>query len=253
MLHSDQFSATIAGRTRIAAKQFSPITSGDASTLQSAQKSDAFSLAHSSLASFFEATQGVSFDRHTWAIVKYYYSAFYACRALMLLRGVSIFYLGRSPHSLTSHAGSLVNREGGNSHSLTFEKFAQQFSADPILSQEISGLPPLDWLEKNRNIASYKAAPFLDPAPNALFKKPASKLRQHLSAYLTCDLSLYVFDPDHSMIAFPQKLIIRLNDELQRLGSPKIQVTNHYVKMLVSTDCFAPDFAKVLTAYDFNH
>ncbi|MCV2870367.1 hypothetical protein OEW28_17265 [Defluviimonas sp. WL0002] len=135
---------------------------------------------------------------------------------------------------------------------MTFEKFSQQFSADPILSQEIGGLPPLDWLEENRNLASYKAAPFLDPAPSALFNKPAAKLRNHLSAYLTCDLSLYVFDPDHSMIAYPLKLIIKLNDELRQFRLTKIQVTNHYVKMLGSANCFVPEFAKTLTAYDFD-
>lgn len=190
MLHSDALAQRIGNGTRIGSKNFSPISSSDALTLRKAQNSDALALAHSSLASFFEATQGVSCSRQTWAIVKYYYAAFYACRALMLLRGVSIFYLGRSPYSVVSQAGECVNREGGNSHSLTFEKFSQKFSADPILSQEIGGLQALSWLEENRNNASYKSAPFLDPAPNRLFKYPASRLRQHLSAYLTCDLSL---------------------------------------------------------------
>ncbi|MBL3587169.1 hypothetical protein JMM61_17575 [Rhodovulum sulfidophilum] len=251
MLHSDKLSASIATRTRIGPRDFSPISAYDATTLQAAQRSDASSLAHSALASFIEATQGVSYDRHTWAIVKYYYSAFYACRALMLMRGVSIFYVGRSPFSLLSRAGCSISREGGNSHSLTFEKFSQQFSADPLLSQDINGLPPLDWLEENRNIASYKAAPFLDPAPNALFSKPAAKLRKHLATYLTCDLSLYVFDPDHSMISYPLKLIIKLNDEIQRLGLIKVQMANHYVTMLGSVNCFMPEFPMTLTAYDF--
>lgn len=251
MLHSDILSADIARRTRTGSRTFSPITASDASKLAAAQLSDASSLAHSAIASFFEATHGVSCDRHTWAIVKYYYSAFYACRALMLMRGVSIFYDGRSPHSLLSRAGSSVSREGGNSHSLTFEKFSQQFSTDSILSQEINGVAPLDWMEENRNFASYKAAPFLDPAPSPLFIKPATKLRLHLSAYLTSDYSLFVFDPDHSMIAFPLKLIARLNDEILRLNLERVHVSNHYVTMMGSANCFVPEFSKTLTAYVF--
>lgn len=252
MLHSDQLAVAIAERTSTEPRGFLPIAEHDARTLQVAQLSDASALAHSALASFFEATQGVACDRHTWAIVKYYYAAFYACRALMLMRGVSVFYIDRKPYSLVSRAGSLVSKERGNSHTLTFAKFSQHFSADPLLSQEINGAHPLDWLEENRNIASYKASPFLDPTPNALFSKPAAKFRLHLSVYLKSDLSLYVFDPDHSMIAFPLKLIVRLSDEIHHLRLDKIQVANHYVTMIGSVNCFVPEFSETLTAYSFN-
>lgn len=139
-----------------------------------------------------------------------------------------------------SLAGSSAMREGGNSHSLTFCRFSQQFSADPTLSQEIDGLAPLVLLEENRNAASYKAAPFLDLAPNVLLKKSAPRLRQHLSTYLRCDLSLCVFDPDHSVIVYLVRLLIKMNNESGHAEVERVHVSNHYIKMLGSANCFAP-------------
>lgn len=252
MLHSDLCSRQIGSASKITSRQFRPVNRFDAHKLAIALEDDAASLAQSSVASLFEGISNVAGGRNTWATVKLYYSAFYACRALLMLRKVSIFYLGKSPHSLIAKEGEIVQKEGGNSHTLTFAKFSQQFAADPLLSQEIELMQPLDWIEEKRNLASYKTAPFPDPEAGWLFGKPSMQLRSYISQYINCDLTMYVFDPNHSMIAYPIKIILRLNDELDLSGQDRVIVSKHFIDILSNTSCFVPEFKNRMTSYAFS-
>lgn len=250
MIHSDVFAHEIAMTTKTSSKNFLPISRADALTLDLALIEDAKSIAHASLASLFEGINGLEKERFNWAIVKLYYSAFYSCRAILMLRSFSVFYIGRSPYALLAKAGETVTQKSGNTHTVVMTEFKNRFSADELLSQDIDSKGPLSWLEDRRNHASYKSAPFTDPTPPPEFVKSHSKLRSHIRAYLGADRSLYAFDPDHAMIAFPLWLLARLSRDLQLVDDKRIDVSKHYSTLLAT--CFVPELRVALSSFRFD-
>lgn len=251
MLHSDLLGRDIAFTTRISNKVFSPISYVDASKLEAALADDAKAVAHAALASFFEGVSGVNCGRFTWSSVKLYYSAFYSCRALLMNRALSVFYVGRSPHSLIAKPGRTVQLNSGNTHSVVLNEFRTRFSADPLLSQSIQDSDPLSWLENLRNWASYRAAPFNDPDPPKHFSRPFQKLRNHLQSYVGEDQEYHSFDPDHAMICYPLWLLERISQDLSLVGKDKIKVSNHYIKIISDCGCFFPEIKLALNSFDF--
>lgn len=250
MLHSDILAQRIANGTKIRSKVFRPINHVDAADLNQALVDDAKAIAHASLATFFEGINGVSKGRFTWSIVKLYYSAFYTCRALLMLRSLSVFYLGRSPHSLIAQAGESVAQNSGNTHTVVLAEFRNRFSADPLLSQTIKMRDPLTWLEDLRNSASYRTAPFLDPSPPGEFSKPYTRLRAHLQAYVGSDRLLYCFDPEHAIICYPLFLLSRLNKELSLENANRIDVSRYHVSLLADCSCYVPEFKECFSSFN---
>ena len=66
----------------------------EATTLQRHLQNDAVSYIYSSAISIGDAIGGIQRELLTWATVKLYYATFYACRAMLALDGVCIFYIG---------------------------------------------------------------------------------------------------------------------------------------------------------------
>lgn len=252
MLHSDRLSQTIAVATQVGPKQFRPITLSHATSLQTALVDDADRLSQIALASLFEGARGVIDRRTTWATVKLYYSAFYAIRARLMLNNVSIFYLGRSPHVLEARAGAITGRRGGNSHTVAIEEFLQRMSTDITLSQDIGGTCSLRWLEEKRNSASYKSAPFVDPVTPVEYRRFTSKPRSHFQAYLGADASLYAFDPEHAMLAYPIYMLSNLSSDLVNFGRTPVRIERHYVNILSSANSYVPEFGDTLKCFQFS-
>lgn len=250
MLHSDRLAQTIAQSSKLPSAVYKPISHVDAARLSQALSDDAKAIAHASLATFFEGINGVSKGRFTWSTVQLYYCSFYTCRALLMLRSFSVFYIGRSPHSLIAQAGESVVRKSGNTHSVVLAEFRSRFSADQLLSQTVAESDPLTWLENLRNTASYRTAPFRDPVPPQEFEKPYNQLRTHLQAYVGSDKLLYSFDPDHAIICYPLLLLSRLNQELNLVGNNRIDVSPHYVSLLSECSCYCPELKNIFSSFN---
>lgn len=192
----------------------SPLSYLDAVTLENYQKEDAINLAQVSTASLIEAISGVFNNRFSWSKVKFFYSAFYAVQAMLLLRNISIFYIEKTPYSLESHPTFFGVKESGNSHSVAFEKFKHIFNGDYTLSQDIDGRHPIEWIESIRNEISYRTAPFPDPNVPAEFSAPKKNIALHIESYIKDKDYLYAFQPDHATIAYPVLLNRRVSDLL---------------------------------------
>jgi hypothetical protein len=94
--------------------------------------------------------------------------------------------------------------------------FGQVFAGDSLLSQPIGGEPALEWLVNRREDANYGQGRFADPrAPDHFLRVTQLGFRRALNAYLNEASSLYVFDPDHAMIAFPLAALLRARAELR--------------------------------------
>jgi hypothetical protein len=105
----------------------------------------------------------------------------------------------------------------GTTHGCVLERFAVSFSRDFFLSQEIDLTSPLVWLMNRREEVNYRFSRFTEPMTPRYFKfAVAEDLRKLLTTYTSNDV--YVFDPDHAMVAFPFRLMLDVRSRLFSRG-----------------------------------
>lgn len=252
MLHSDLLARQVALQCLIGPNNYRPINYIEAAQLTRALESDAAALGQVTLASLFEGISSVIDRRYSWAIVKLYYTAFFSIRSFLMINGWSVFYIGKSPFLLNARAGSKVTKVSGNTHSAVFKIFNQNFPSNIILSQEIAGIGPLEWLEEQRNNISYKTAPFTDPVPPPGLLTLANKKRSALTAYIEDKFLIYPFDEDHALVAYPILSLRMLSAALVgSLKGEKIIIDSHFISMLTSSHCYVPSIKAEFLAFEF--
>jgi hypothetical protein len=186
------------------------INQTEANALLRHLKNDAVSYIYSSIVSVGNAILSIRKELLTWATVKLYYATFYGVRSLLAINGVCIFYIKTSPTKttpfiLTVQAGQIAKKGNGQTHKLVLSEFRKRNNIEPrLLSQYIGLQDPLEWLIERREEANYKTAKFLEPQVPRHFDKIIDHgLRRVIKEYL-CDTSdLYMFDPDHAILAYP--------------------------------------------------
>jgi len=192
------------------------LSANDAVRLRQGLLTDAGNYYYSGLISFLDGSLGLDRSLYTWSTVKFYYSVFYALRCLLALRSHCIYYVNEKPFTCCGIAGSLSAACKGTTHKVVLSLFGQVFAGDPLLSQPIGGEPALEWLMNRREDANYKQGRFADPtAPDHFLKVTQLGFRRAINAYLKEASSLYVFDPDHAMIAFPLAALLRARTGLK--------------------------------------
>lgn len=198
-----------------------PINAASAGMLESCVKCDGKDYVYSSAVSVGEAIRGLCRGMTSWATVELYYAAFYSLRAILAFENVCIFYIGGTPYSLHSSAGSIPKKMKGTTHKAVFSTY-KEFRAEPVLlSQQINLQCPLEWLMEKREDTNYKVSKFVEPEiPRHYCMALSSGIRRSINEYLTDNVMLYAFDPDHAMIAYPLKSLQIACDKLLKLGLP---------------------------------
>lgn len=184
--------------------------------LHSSLKEDAADYLYSSAVSLGDALCGITQGLFTWATVKLYYSVFYALRARLALTGVCLFYIGTHPYSIYARAGELAHKEKGQTHKLVIKLFRHHKLEPFLLSQPIGVEDPLDWLTNLREDANYKIARFIEPnIPKHFITLSQIGIRRACQAYLSDKTAIYLFDPDHAILAYPLELLERTFSEFK--------------------------------------
>ncbi|MCE2699510.1 MAG: hypothetical protein PX483_05280 [Nostocales cyanobacterium LE14-WE4] len=202
------------GNLSIATVEQHSLNQSQASGLSRCLKNDAISYLYSSIVSVGDATSSINRNFLTWATVKLYYATFYALRSLLALNGICIFYVRSSPSKNTPF---IVNVQASaipkkakipGTHKLVIDTFKKNNIEPILISQPIEFQEPLEWLMEKREQANYKIAKFSEPQVPEHFKKIInSGLRRVIHEYLNDSLNLYLFDPDHAILAYPLKTI----------------------------------------------
>lgn len=187
----------------------SPVTSvflsaASASGLGAALGRDCFDYYYSGAVSLGEAVQGLNRGMYTWSTVKLYYAVFYFLRSALACKKIAIFYEGTKPYSWKADPGKSPKKLSGQTHKAVLSAFSSEFPSSSILSQEIGGCSPLEWLMKLRESANYTNARFDEPSTPAHFKMiDRIGCRKAIAAYMADSTSLYSFDEDHAALAYP--------------------------------------------------
>ncbi|MDQ3620978.1 MAG: hypothetical protein M3463_00590 [Verrucomicrobiota bacterium] len=144
----------------------------------------------------------VQAERCTWATVQLYYSVFYSSRALLAADDFCVFYSNGSPRLLLARAGEMPVKAAGATHLVTLRAYEERYPNSFFLSQQIDQLSPIQWLCRKREDANYRLVGPTEPLlPPELLKPVSIGIRRAVAAYLRD--TIYTFDPDHALVAFP--------------------------------------------------
>lgn len=181
------------------------VNSTEAASLRHALQNDCVGFAYCAVTSFSDSIRSLQNHSFTWATIKLYYTVYYVARTLVGLEGLTIFYVGKKPFRLRARAGETPQKaQGKTSHDVTFKCFREELPSHFLLSQEIGGEDPLNWLTLRREEMNYRTPRFPDPdPPKHLQWVKEHGVRDALNAYLTDTTHLYTFDSDHAIVAFP--------------------------------------------------
>lgn len=200
-------------RSAVRAKVLAP---SEAVNLSTALRADAVDLFYAGWISFLDALNGIKKNFYTWATVKLYYTVFYTFRTSLALGDVCAFHVGRPHFILDAKPGSMpVSCTESGTHKAVLRTFQSRNPNHLLVSQKIGLDDAVDWLMEKRESANYGGPRFTEPnSRSELNYIAAFGIRRTLNAYLSENSSLYVFDPDHAMVAFPLRALQLIGDQL---------------------------------------
>ena len=201
------------GRTTVRAKVLTP---SEALNLANALRADAVDLYYSGWISFLDALNGIRKFFYTWATVKLYYSVFYSFRSSLALDDFCAFHVGRPHYIVLARPGETpVSCTDSGTHKVVLKSFQDRNPNHLLVSQKIGLDEAVDWLIEKREIANYSNPRFTEPDSSQEFNFIIScGIRKTLNTYLGEKSSLYMFDPDHAIVAFPLRALQLTGDQL---------------------------------------
>ena len=174
---------------------------------------DAQSLYERSLLTFASAIQSIQANAIGWALVKFYYSTFYSVRCTLAIRQHCLIRNKCWYHLDLSISGGkpikLASDLYRNDHDTALNLYSKLFkNGDFLLSNNIDGLSPFQWLMEVRNDSNYRTAKFPDPAwPAALLKESTvislNELGDLWQNVKDDSTSVRIFQPDFAWLAIP--------------------------------------------------
>ncbi len=217
------------------------ISSAEAQALELSLKEDGVDYLYSASVSLGDALGGITRGLFTWATVKLYYSTFYAARARLALKGICLFYvktsaLKTSAFSLYAQAGQLPCKVANNTHKVVLDLF-ERYNIDPFLTSQPIGMDnPLQWLMNRREEANYKEARFVEPdVPKHFLTISKVGVRSACQSYVVDDKAVFMFDPDHAILAYPLEMMKRSYADFHKYGlSPQKREDKAFFRKLIS-------------------
>ena len=184
---------------------------------------DAEALYIKALQTFSQALAGIHHKEFAWAIVKMYYSVFYAMRcelhasSVIAVKNGSIFYTT----NVAGSAFSSIQEKGSHQTYIKLRKTlpASVISHDTLLDNDIeAGVDVYSWMCFNRERVNYHSKHFADPEPDDVLAKIYN---DYVLTHKTTDLLnlyesdlLYCFDTDHATVAVPYRKLRTCRDLL---------------------------------------
>lgn len=198
------------------------ITPMEAVTLENALLADAVDFYYSAWVSFMDALRGIQSCCGTWATVKLYYSTFYTLRAALALGKICTFHVGHPSFVVKAISGQTPSScTDKGTHKTVLNTFNREYPNHSLVSQQIDLQNALDWLVDKRETANYHLARFNDPDFSQEFNFINKQgLRMTLGTYLADPTFLYVFDPDHAIVAYPLRALQVIGDQMLAAAIP---------------------------------
>lgn len=197
------------------------LTTGEAAILAASLHDDARDAIYSAALSIAEALQGLDRRLYSWTTVKLYYSVFYLARASLGLHGVGVIYPDKgTPYTWAAVAGQTPIKRSGTTHKAVLDAFKLYRNNSILVSQQIGADEPFTWMVARRESVNYKVPKFCEPGAPSHFKFiERHGVRRLVGDYVSDDIHLFTFDPDHAMLAYPIAGLKLLLGDLKASGA----------------------------------
>lgn len=201
------------------------LTENKCNKLMHELKYDAADLYFKGLFSLVDAINSLSQGRHSWAVIKVYYSVFFLLRCSLATKKIT-FLKNNGIYSLMLEAGEKpIRRDCGKymgekvsgDHKTTVVTYISIFSdIDILLTNNIHGKNVYEWLMELRNQVNYRERVFTEPHNKYFFASLFDKktLKTQIETYLNDSVYIYCFDDEHCALAMPLTLIRHVRDQL---------------------------------------
>lgn len=215
-----------------------PLSDVEALELSEILKNDASKYYRSGIVTYIEAISGISRKTWSWSAVKLYYSVFYLVRSLLALEGVAYVSVGKKLGWIRTVPGAVftkfpdkractgdpqaTKKNLSGSHGSVLYLLEKNFPNSRLLSQEIDGLYPTEWLMRAREYHNYQVCGFADPKPTTFFEKHSLErqgLARLVAAYLADEENLYTFSPEHAIVAYPTFVLKHVAKRFEDIAS----------------------------------
>lgn len=207
------------------------LTPLQAAELERVLKQDAEMYYYNGFVSICDAINGSINQSWSWSVIKLYYSIFFLCRSILALNGYAVCYLGKSEKWIKSENTQKLkvfpkkrtvsqNHDKkilSGTHGAVLHLFEDVMKNNVLLSQEIDGLYPTEWMLRERETANYRECYFKDPLPMDSMKN-INKVGtlSLLSTYISDIHFTYAFDKDHAIFSYPIELLKLAHTELSK-------------------------------------
>lgn len=188
-------------------------------------KADACDLYFKAIFSIADALSNLYEGRHSWSVVKLYYSIFYLLRCIMATHGIAFvknngiytikFDIGESP--IKRDKGTHMGQRISGDHKTTIATYIYLFKDNDILqTNTINGSVVYDWIMELRNQVNYRERAFQEPIHKYFYESIFDKnhFKTQVETYINDDTFVYCFDEDHCCLAAPLKLALLTKTKL---------------------------------------
>lgn len=188
-------------------------------------KKDASDLYFKGVFSLADAINSLSHGRHSWAVIKVYYSVFFLLRcslatkniAFLKNKGIYTLKLETGERPCRRDTGIHMGERVSGDHKTTLVTFMSFYSGtDVLLSNSVNGTNVYEWLMELRNQVNYRERTFTEPENKYFFSSlfDSARIKDQVELYLNDDIPVYCFDEDHCALAAPLKLTSFVRSQL---------------------------------------
>ncbi|MBF9245999.1 hypothetical protein I4I80_17930 [Pseudomonas syringae pv. tomato] len=140
------------------------------------------------------------------------------------------------PRKKSYCAGGNAEKNLSGSHGSVLYLLEKNFPNSRLLSQEIDGLYPTEWLMKAREFHNYQSCGFSDPKPSQYFERYVENLGAHakiIYAYFSDKDDLYTFTGDHAVISYPTFVIKHVAGRFEQQSTTQRQTPESQALLLL--------------------
>lgn len=189
---------------------------GKISFLNDAVIGDACDVFYKSSLSFLEALFSLKRGHSSWAIIKLYYSIFYALRTHLLLGGYAPIKNGKGEFyiikcEVNSSPLRISTKTVKGDHKTTIKAFIEFYPNHKLNTNLIDSMNIFEWAMQCRELVNYRSSSFIEPdfgynaIPSTL--NDITHFDHLLTQYINDEFYTYCFDREHSLLSTVSVLI----------------------------------------------
>lgn len=201
------------------------VTESKCENLLSELKKDSADIYFKAIFSLADAISGLYNGRHSWSVIKIYYSVFFLLRCSLatnkyaFLKNKGIYTLKLSKGELPERrdSGKYAGERISGDHKTTIVTYISFFKDTDILqTNTVDGKNIYEWLMELRNQVNYREREFTEPSNKYFFRTlfDKEKIKNQIEVYLKDDSYVYCFDEEHCNLAAPLKLALIVRKQL---------------------------------------